>query len=158
MSPPPAARPETQSARGGDARGRQQTGGNRAYVRVSNPVWNGRPVMRRKDAKHYVSTGRAVWLGDDCEQIRLLALHPQNRAVSIEASAGYNRAAAVMIRRPEELRHLPVLLADIALTDRSEPVRHHFTGRSGPVRTKGAEVAPRIGATDTGSDESIIGC
>jgi hypothetical protein len=126
-------------ARGGDARGTQKAGGNVAYVRVSNPAWNGSPVIRRKDAKHYVTTGRAVWLcnhGDDSDQIRLLDSHPTNRAITAEAATGYRRAAAVMIRRPEELRHIPVLLPRKALTDRTIRVQRHFAGRSGPVRTQ----------------------
>jgi hypothetical protein len=138
MIRPPATRPETQEARGGYTRGRQQACGNPAYVRVSNPLWNGRRVIRRKDATNYVTAGRAVWLrnrGDDLDQIRLLASHPKNRAVSIEAAAAYNRAVAVMVRSPEELIHVPVLMPDIALTNRSVRPFRHIAGRSGPVRT-----------------------
>lgn len=138
MSRAPARRPESQKARGGDSRGTQAAGGNAAYVRVSNPVWNGSPVIRRRDAKHFVSTGRAVWLcnqGDGSDQIRLLDYHPTNRAVAAVAAAGYRRAAAVMIRRREELAHVPVLMPDIALTNRSVRAYRHIAGRSGSVRT-----------------------
>jgi hypothetical protein len=69
------------------------------------------------------------------DQIRLLASHPKNRAVSIEAAAAYNRAVAVMVRSPEELIHVPVLMPDIALTNRSVRPFRHIAGRSGPVRT-----------------------
>jgi hypothetical protein len=54
---------------------------------------------------------------------------------AIESAAAYNRAAAVMVRSPEELVHVPVLLPDIALTDRRGRGYRHITGRSGPVRT-----------------------
>ena len=136
MSPPGAARP-SQEARGSGARGSQQADANPNYVRVVNPAWNGRPVMRRKDAEHYVSTGRAEWLcnrGQESDQLRLVESHPRNRAAAAMAATGYGRAAAVMIRKPEELAHVPVLRAGIALTDRSVRGAHHVAGRSGSVR------------------------
>jgi hypothetical protein len=105
---------------------------------VTNPTWNGKRVIRRKDAEHYVSSGHAVWLfhdGRESDQIRLLESNNQNRANAAEAATGYRRAAAVMIQRPEELRHIPVLLPHIALMKRSAGgARHSVSGRSGPVK------------------------
>ena len=148
MTGPPAAR-LTRNAETVDPSGPKDTPKVSSYVRVTNPARNGPPYLRRKDAEHYVTVGRAVWLR--CEgprpervqyaggllvydQVRLLDSHPKNRAAAVEAAAGYRRAAAVMVRRPEELLHLPVLLPRIALTDRRVRGYRHIVGRSGPVR------------------------
>jgi hypothetical protein len=72
---------------------------NSNYVRVTNPAWNGKPVMRRKDAEYYVSTGRAEWLcncGGGLDQIRLLESNVSNRAAATLASSGYGRSKAVL--------------------------------------------------------------
>ena len=118
---PPGAVALNQEARGGGSRGSQKARENPAYVRVVNPAWNGRDAIHRKDATHFVSTGRAVWLrnhGDGRDQIRLVD-SPANRSARSAAAVAYQRAVAVMIRKAEELRHVPVLCPWIALTDRS---------------------------------------
>ena len=120
MSPPGAAA-LNQEARGGGSRGSQKARENPAYVQVVNASWNGWPVMRRKDAEHYEATGRAVWLRnehDGQDQIRLVDSKANDSARSVAALA-YERAVTVMIRKPEELRHVPVLCPRIALTKRS---------------------------------------
>lgn len=78
--------------------------------------------MQRKDAEHYVYTGRAIWLchlGGESDQIRLVESNPTNESCAAVAAMDYQRAAATMIRRPEELRHIPVLRPHKALMNRS---------------------------------------
>lgn len=127
---PPGLRPATQEARGGDTRGGQQTNPN--YVRIVNPVENRSPVVKRKEAAHYVSTGRGVWVGSD--QLRLVLSHPSNQAKSAAEAEHYDRAVQVLVRSALELKHIPVVCPRIALTDRSVRSGRHVAGRSGPVR------------------------
>jgi hypothetical protein len=54
-------------------------------IKVINPVWNGDGRLKRKVAEHYVSEGRAEWVGDDL--LRLDLSHPQNQAAADRASA-----------------------------------------------------------------------
>jgi hypothetical protein len=111
MIGPPATQPEIQEARGGKPQG------NPKRARITNPVLNQSPVIRRKDAERLVSRGRAEWVAAD--QLRLVMSHPQNRENAAAAATEYNRAAAVLVRSAAELRHVPVLRPQIALTNRS---------------------------------------
>jgi hypothetical protein len=136
---------EIQDARGGGSRGERKVQENPAYVRVVNPCWNGKPIMRRKDAEHYVLQGRAEWLVSHkgaTDQIRLLN-HPSNRATRADSAQEYNRAAAVLIRQPEELSHIPVLMPEIALTRRTGHPRRHFVDKSGPVTGFSGKPTPK---------------
>jgi len=56
-----------------------------AKVKVVNPVWNGRGLLKRKVAEYYVSERRAEWVGPD--QLRLISSHPQNVAAAARANA-----------------------------------------------------------------------
>jgi hypothetical protein len=56
-----------------------------AKIKVINPVWNGNGRLKRKVAEHYVSEGRAEWVGEDL--LRLDLSHPQNQAAADRASA-----------------------------------------------------------------------
>jgi hypothetical protein len=128
-SPPASRRQESHDARGGDTRGNKT---NPKYVRIVNPVENGNPVIKRKVADHYVTTGRAEWV--DADHLRLIASHPTNILKSYNSAAAYNAAAAVMIQSADELRHVPILRPRDLLTDRSVRASRHFRGRSGPAR------------------------
>jgi hypothetical protein len=90
------------------------------------------PVIRRKDAARLVSQGRAEWVAAD--QLRLVMSHPKNRANAAAEATAYHRAAAMTIRNANELRHVPIVRVQKALTDRSVPTLRHLGGRSGPVR------------------------
>jgi hypothetical protein len=130
MTGPPVGRPATQGAAGAGPLGTQNDGRQSVRVKVVNPVWNGSGYIERKTANFYVAEGRAVFVGDD--QLRLIASHPKNKAASWRAATGYERIQRTMTRA--ELRHLPVVLPEKLLTDRSTPARRGFVGRSGPVR------------------------
>jgi hypothetical protein len=54
-------------------------------VKVLNPVSNGRGIIRRVDADHYVREGRAEWAGPD--QLRLNLSHPRNVAAAALAQS-----------------------------------------------------------------------
>jgi len=128
MTPPPAARPASQEAHEGQPRSSR----NPRWVRITNPAMNQSPVIRRKDANCLVAQGRAEWVAAD--QLRLNLSHYANRANVAAAAYYYNRAVAKLVRSIAELRHIPVVRPEIALTNISVPAQRHFAGRSGPVR------------------------
>ena len=99
-------------------------------MQVVNSIWNGPGTIRRKKAEHYVLTGRAEWVGP--EQVRMITLHPENKAAASDAAAGYQGITRTMSL--EELAHLPIANPRLAYTDRSIPATRHFAGRSGHVR------------------------
>jgi hypothetical protein len=51
-------------------------------------------------------------------QLKITRSHPDNQKAAAEAGLEYDNAAARMIRTPEELRYVPVLLPHVALTER----------------------------------------
>jgi hypothetical protein len=75
-------------------------------VRIVNQVRNASPIVRRKDAQYLVNFGRAEWVGSD--QVRLIPLHPANRAEMVEAACAYDCASKVLVRSVNELRHIPM--------------------------------------------------
>ena len=77
---PPAARPETQEARGSN-RGRQM---NPNYVRVTNPI-SKRDVIKLRLASDWVRAGRAEWVIEGAE-IRLIESHRANQAYGASVS------------------------------------------------------------------------
>jgi len=102
-------------------------------IKVVNAVSNSDGLMRRRDAEHYVATGRAEWVAPD--HLRLIAADPRNQQAAERAAVGYEAAAGHMIKNAKELRHVPITCPKLALTDCSGPrVRHVAAGRNGPVR------------------------
>ena len=65
-------------------------------VKVVNAVWNGRALIRRRDAEHCVSDGRAEWVGVD--QVRLILSHPLNVAAAARARAWEREAIPISHR------------------------------------------------------------
>jgi|SRR5882724_4696676 len=106
MTDPPAVRPATQEAVGVDPLGEAAAKKQSRHVKVVNPVRNGSPVMRRKDAEHYVATGRGEFLG--VNQFRLDLNHPKNKSASKSAADDYEKAVGTPAT-PEEMKHLPIL-------------------------------------------------
>jgi hypothetical protein len=137
MSVQPAERPEANVAEGAGLSG-QTKGRTCAYVKVTNPVWNGSGYIKRKTANFYVGEGRAIFVGED--QLRLIESHPKNRAAYWRAAQEYLRVHRTMTR--VELSHLPVVRPDVLLTDRSVPVHRTPAGRSGRVRVLMQGVVP----------------
>jgi hypothetical protein len=80
MRSPPAARPETQEARGAN-RGRTP---NPNYVRIANPIAARR--VKLKLARRWVQEGRAEWVAKGSE-IRLVESHPEFRAYAVGKKA-----------------------------------------------------------------------
>jgi hypothetical protein len=70
-------------------------------VVVVNPLPSGLHRWRRKDAQHYVSVGRAVWVGPN--RIRLVESHPKNRAVILEDAASFHRTVERRLTPTERL-------------------------------------------------------
>ena len=84
-------------------------------VKVVNSIWNGAGLIRRKKAEHFVSTGRAEWVG--ANQLRMIMSHPKNVSAGARAAAGYNDVDRTMTLK--ELQRIPMVNPRIAYTDRS---------------------------------------
>ena len=137
MNSPPAARPETQEARGAN-RGRQETSPN--YVRIVNPI--SERVVKLKLALEWVTEGRAEWVTKGAE-IRLIERHTANLdyAASVKGELTASDAGYDEIRSGFEWHGRQSDGATVMMTQRGPSPSHsvrsvrHFAGRSGPVRS-----------------------
>lgn len=111
----PAVRPS--SARGSGARGGNN---NPNYIRVVNPAWNGSPLMKRKDALHYVAQRRAVFVDDD--HLRLTP-HESNQKAEVRSLAAY----ALFVSPAERMN--PVELRNIGIVAPTKAIKENLTLR-----------------------------
>jgi hypothetical protein len=61
-------------------------------VKVVNSVWNGSLFIQPKKARRLVAEGRAVFLGEDQQQLRLIESHDQNLAAKSAAEDSFIEA------------------------------------------------------------------
>jgi hypothetical protein len=133
VNPAPAVRPVSQEARGAGPRGKPTQGQNPNYVKVVNPVWNGKGLISRAKADRYILEGRGSYTSDSRDYFCLNVSHPRNaeakeraRIAEAETERGCQWPEGKVVSRRE--------LLNIGVVCPAKAITENITKRSGSRR------------------------